>query len=523
MNKIFQIAAIVFFSSIPIALLAQVPQTTWLDYGDDANGEGLIFKTDYGYITFCGYVPLETFKLGVMVTGLNTNHEVLFQKPLISENASYGMYHGQSVIMSNDFGYYQVLFYSTSPTQGYPMLVRYNNEGDTLWTKTYFPDDPWEYRDFVLTQTADSNLLLAGTHIIEPFDSDGILPWKQAIFKLNSDGDFISINEHSGYRSLWNYSIMATEDGFLTGGRMCLNVTDIVEQRFRDFIRKFDNNGNSQWFTQIQVPPAGAETGVYSLHPYTNGNYLYTGGRSGGVLPGDGSTSNVKTRGVAGVLNSLNGDTLFEVHCQEVPGSYQTFFKLIQTDAGGYVGVGTHIDYFDGPSQGWPIGYMVKLDGNLNVEWYRYYVPSIWEGMGRWNNLTDVVENDNGTFTALGMIYTFTGSGPQNGFIQDSYLITVDQLGCLVPGCEVAVQELDAEFGLTIYPNPASDYLTVQFITPGKWSIDLYNMQGKLVNSESVYKKHQHTLSIEALPSGIYLVNCTSAQGRTYSQRIIKN
>lgn len=504
-------------------LLAQVSQTTWLDYGNDANGEGLIFKTNYGYITFCGYVPLETFKYGVMVTGLTTSHEVLFQKPLISEEASYGMYLAQSIIEANDFGYYQVLFYSTSSTQGYPMLVRYNDVGDTLWTKTYFPDDPFEYRDFVLTQLADNNLLLAGTHNLDPFNSSSAQPWKQAIVKLNSEGDFISINEYSGYRSIWNYSIMATEDGYLTGGRMCLNSEDVWNYRFRDFIRKFDNNGNSQWFTKIQVPPAGAEGGVYSLLPNTNGNYLYTGGRSAGTLGGSGETSNVYTRGVIGEINALSGDTLYELHCQQEQWPWQDFYKLKQCTSGGYIGVGTHFYFSEGELSGWRLGYMVKLDAALNLEWYRYYVPGIWEGMGRWNNLTDVVENDNGTFTAVGMIYTHTGNGPQNGFIQDTYLITVDQLGCLVPGCEVAVQEVEIEDDLTIYPNPANDYITVQFPMPGKWTIGIYNMQGQLQSHESAYQIHQHTLSLMTLPSGIYLVNCISAQGKVYRNRIIKN
>ena len=120
-----------------------------------------------------------------------------------------------------------------------------------------------------------------------------------------------------------------------------------------------------------------------------------------------------------------------------------------------------------------PIGFITKYDSNFNQEWYRYYIPSIWTGSGRWNNLTDVVENDNGTYTAVGMIYTNTGEGPQGGFIQDTYLITVDSLGCLVAGCDVAVSEFEYSDQLHIYPNPTTNHLTIQFPSRDNW-INMY-------------------------------------------------
>lgn len=120
------------------SVVAQTPHSTWLDFQDNANGDGLIFKTDFGFLTFCGYVTLENYNLGILVTGLNQNHDVLFEKPLISDTTNFGMYRAQSVIAAIDTGYYQMLFNSSDETDGFPLLVRYDTDGDTVWTKKYF-------------------------------------------------------------------------------------------------------------------------------------------------------------------------------------------------------------------------------------------------------------------------------------------------------------------------------------------------------------------------------------------------
>jgi Secretion system C-terminal sorting domain len=504
-----------------IGALGQLPQTSWLDYENDANGDGLLFKTDYGFLSFCGFVPLETDQFGILVTGIAPNHSVLFNKPVSSDTINYGMYLGQSVIKANDYGFYQMLFYNNNfQTFGRPMLIRYNDMGDIIWTKTYFEGTNWEYRDFVLTQTSDGNLYLAGTHVINPFDD--ITDNNQVLMKLNSEGEYQWHEEFSDLVSVWNYSIIATDDALVVGGRMCLNDNDVITYQFRQFVRKFNYSGVSQWFNKIHVSPAGAEEGAYSVIQLANGNYLYASGRSEGTLSGQGETSNGEIQIVVGEINSLLGDTIYENGYQDHQLN-QKFFKLIKIEGGGYIGVGQHTDYFDGPSQGWPIGFMIKLDANLNQEWYRYYVPSIWEGMGRWNNLTDVVENDNGTFTAIGLIYTYTGDGPQGGFIQDTYLITVDSLGCLVPGCGVSVQEFEATDNLLFYPNPAADHFSVEFPHRDNWTIALYNQQGQLVRNEKINQSNRANFEITNLPSGFYTVKCMATDGRLFINKIIKD
>lgn len=502
-------------------LSAQTPQETWLDYEDDANGEGRIFKTEYGYITFCGYVPAENNHLGVLVTGLSPDHEVLFNKPLVSDTINYGMSYGQGVIKANDFGFYQMLLNFSDENYGCQMLIRYNDEGDTLWTKKYFLDSPWRYRDFVLAQHTDGSLYLAGDKDDNPANVNDIYDRKLFLMKLDSEGNIIWTHIHDDYIALWNYSILLTEDAIVVGGRMFLNNFDIsiYEGYSRDYIHKFDYNGESIWRTTINAPPHGSQAGVYGLLEGPDNTYIYGTGRSLGTLSGSGEQSNTQTAPTIGLINATTGDTIseqsFNVH--EV---WQQIFNLKKTNDGGYIAVGTHVFYET--SYSGPVGFIMKLDENLELEWYRYYVPSIWEGIAKWNNLTDIVENDNGTFTALGMIYTQTGDGPMfGGYVQDTYLLTVDNFGCLIPGCETAVEEFELDIDISIYPNPTKDIININLPQFSDWEITLLNAQNQVLIQNYTQNTKSESLNLSQFTSGVYFLKCTNEKGMQYLKRVI--
>jgi len=499
---------------------AQTPNESWFDYDGQANGPAWIFQTDYGYITFSGLADIETLSKGCLITGLNENGEALWHKPLWSEEGSWPMNFGGAVIQASDSGFYLLLNKRINEELRYPVILRVNDEGDTLWSKPLLVDEPGSYAGFSIAQSPQGDLFMAGYVDLDPDPFE--YNHKFTIMKADSEANYQwHLNTTVG-----NYpvpiSILATEEDVLVGGRLWDGLTDQSYGITKDFIRKFDYDGTPQWLKKIHVPPAGAEAGVYTLLQLENGNYLYGTGRSEGTLSGNGETSNNSTQITIGELNEETGDTILELGFQDhmFP---QQIFKLVKTSDGGFIAVGQHIDGDNGPSEGWPIGYMLKLDENLNEHWYRYYVPSVWEGMGRWNNLTDVVENDNGTYTAVGLIYTNTGDGPQNGFIQDTYILTVDSLGCLVEGCDVGISEFEYSGGLSVYPNPASESVTIQFPSRHNWTIRISNAQGLFVFEEKKIQSLHTTVSVESLPSGIYFLHCINQQGKIFVEQLIKN
>ena len=445
---------IILFFFISVSQFAQFPQESWLDYNNQADGYGKLFRTEQGYLAFTGFTSLTTLLNGYMVTGLDLNGTIVFQKPYSNDTTYWGFYDGQNTIKSADDGYYSVIAKWTEADNFNSVLVKFNNIGDTLWTKELFPELNVQVQSFIPVQNIDGSLTQFG--ILSPIPNDDPTPWTNIILHTDSLGNYLWHEEHDGQQELINFSVLAVNDGYIVGGRASLTFQEHQSHQYHQIVRKFDYAGNQIWYKTVQTSPSGAEAPLVALLQLDNGNYLYAGGRSLGTLSGSGETSNTDTRPVIGEIDAATGDTLWEKGFGANNWQKQ-FFNLKETNDGGYIGVGQHTDNFDGPSQGWPIGFMIKLDQDFNEVWYRSYVPSIWTGMGRWSNLTDVVENDNGTFTAIGLLYTNTGDGPQGGFIQDTYLITVDSLGCIIAGCSVGITEEEISEEILLYPNPANE------------------------------------------------------------------
>lgn len=72
---------------------------------------------------------------------------------------------------------------------------------------------------------------------------------------------------------------------------------------------------------------------------------------------------------------------------------------------------------------------------------------------------------------------------------------------------------------IKMYPNPATSQ--VNFISQGAGILTIYNMAGKLVQTENIHSGVQ-TLSIEAFETGIYTVRFTSAQGVSNTTLVVK-
>lgn len=104
------------------------------------------------------------------------------------------------------------------------------------------------------------------------------------------------------------------------------------------------------------------------------------------------------------------------------------------------------------------------------------------------------------------------------GFQQDTTII-------------VKIQDLNISFLVSVYPNPANDYLVVEFLSPFNTgiNIDLFDMQGKKISAGSLPPSNGSTtvkkqVDIKNFASADYLLNITSANGRLIkSYKIIKH
>lgn len=350
-------------------MYAQSPNESWFDFDNHANGPAWLYNTDYGFIAFSGLSDIEVNNKGCLITGLNTDGEVLWNKPIWSNEGIWAMNFGGAVIEAVDSGYFLLMNKRISEELSYPVVLRVNQNGDTLWSKALLTDEPGNYTGFSIAQSPSGDLFMAGYVDLDPGEFE--YNFRFTLMKADSEANY---QWHSN--SVFGtypvpITILASNEEIIIGGKLWDGALDQSYGITKDFIRKYNYDGTPQWTRKIHTPPAGAESGVWSLTELGNGNYLYATGRSQGVLSGSGETSNTSTQPTIGEISGATGDTLFELGYHDHQFSQQ-FFKLKRLSDGNYIGVGQHLDDEDGPSNDWPIGFMIKLDENLNEIWYRY-------------------------------------------------------------------------------------------------------------------------------------------------------
>lgn len=114
--------------------------------------------------------------------------------------------------------------------------------------------------------------------------------------------------------------------------------------------------------------------------------------------------------------------------------------------------------------------------------------------------------------TAIGFIYTNTGTGPQGGYVQDIFLLTVDQDGCVVPNCGVSVREWEPEEEQPVlYPNPSAGFSAVRLASPAVAQWQVYDGRRALVLSGEQEHRQQIDLQGQSLVPGLYHVRITQA------------
>ena len=73
---------------------------------------------------------------------------------------------------------------------------------------------------------------------------------------------------------------------------------------------------------------------------------------------------------------------------------------------------------------------------------------------------------------------------------------------------------------IAIYPNPVSDYIYIELSDNSICTaIEIYSLDGRLVKSQT---NNLSTIDISSLPMGVYIVKIRMADGKEFSERIVK-
>lgn len=139
------------------------------------------------------------------------------------------------------------------------------------------------------------------------------------------------------------------------------------------------------------------------------------------------------------------------------------------------------------------------LDRELNVIWQQYYIL-----LDQGNDMCQVKEMQDG---GLGMVgYYVNYSQVFALFIHNDY-DALEEQGVIVRP-------------YMFYPNPVSDNLNFQYspdVQPSQ--IELYDLQGRMVLTQSGSLEQ---LNLQGLSSGEYLMNVTLENGKTFTDKVVK-
>ncbi len=191
----------------------------------------------------------------------------------------------------------------------------------------------------------------------------------------------------------------------------------------------------------------------------------------------------------------------------------------------GLVGCGQEYPDYINQSSPQLFGWLFRMDENREVLWERSYLDSTYLGLTF--GLQHVVPTRDGGYIATGTIVNWmTGV-----FESHNWLLKLDSAGCLQPGCgnlNYITNTEEAVFlkgkDIKIYPNPASDYIQVEF--PVDFDFSQNSLAVLVSNTGNIVKQEKISTSITQLNlsdvmSGMYYFMIHRGNEIIGSKRII--
>lgn len=166
-------------------------------------------------------------------------------------------------------------------------------------------------------------------------------------------------------------------------------------------------------------------------------------------------------------------------------------------------------------------GFITKYDNDGNEIWtHRYRHPDFEDGVGRTFLVRDIIEEEDGSITAMGAI-------DETGVSTDVWIFNVNEHGCFnKEECSelqifTATDDISSTQGnLKIYPNPSKDVIKIEGLDLRNSSlVEIYDMSGNKVSANNNITKDG--IDISFLPKGVYTLKLIEGDS-VFSERFVK-
>jgi hypothetical protein len=427
---------------------------------------------------------------------------------------------GYAVVQTDDGGYIAVGEKGNFSIYGHPSLyygdvyiVKTDENGDTLWTKTYGDLDIREVA-YSIDKTNDGGFIICSCRNTSSY---GL--W---ILKIDSNGDSLWSKKYQLGSNGVGYNIKQTDDkGFVvTGTIYSENKTDI-------FLFKTDSSGDSLWLKTYDYHDNNDEQGNCVLQTFdggyiivgiggfediriiktdSNGDTLWTKLYGGNYIDLGNSICATKDGGylisgeytIEGELGlelhiwllktDLKGDTTWTRRINN--GSWGDYaYSCKRTSDGGFIIAGeTTYDNFNSDT------YLIKLDETGNITWE----STINDTSSSNFRAYDVEETTDGGYIVTGYNY------------EDSFLAKVNEYGQFTE-----VKKIDTSIPVKLhlfqnYPNPFNLSTIIKYTIPesGLVTLKIYDVLGReikiLVNEYKKSGSYGFEFNAVGLSSGVY-------------------
>jgi hypothetical protein len=379
-------------------------------------------------------------------------------------------------------------------TGDYFILYRYSPDEDTIYS--YHLDTTYFYHQFWSGQAGDITQIVADSSIYFSGQLQDTTTGKLHIGLFHCDkwGELIEFNSipvEQGYFSWLSGDVADLGDGLLFNTVIYLFNTEDTLSRQRTRFIKTDYNLDTLWM-------------------WTDWSHKHWVMNSGTIVD---SNNDIIVGGQSGILSQLGPDIVFRPTIVKYSSSFETVWDIhlnvghenhsfcsdiIEHSEGIYVATGERRT--DSVKQGW----IIKFDGSGDVLWDSYYsfVDPPYIGIPE-NVLYDIQPTLDGG-------YLMSGSSWDPGMSSKfGWLLKVDSMGCLIPGCqEVGNLENNDLILFEVYPNPTSNNLFVHSPgTPEGSNFVVYDLNGKiLMQWGSMQVDNTYILDVSTLEMGTYVL-----------------
>ncbi|MBS1937332.1 MAG: hypothetical protein JSS84_05920, partial [Bacteroidetes bacterium] len=311
-------------------------------------------------------------------------------------------------------------------------LMRYNADGDTLWTRT-FGDSTHYWVGNQVKQTTDGGFLIVGF-------TDAIYFEGGFVIKTDPMGDQEWMRMYGQGGGLLDgfESAVRCGSGYVLGG-----ISYVSEDNSNMWLQRIDSIGDLLWSKRWGGPYDEAQSYALAL---SDGNILAA---STWGYANDGESA----APYLAKVDSADGSTIWE-HEYGAPGYGKTLFAAKEFPNTDLIACGVA---YDGGNQQ---GLLLRTKANGDSLWmrnYAYHDNVIDQGTGRF---WDVLPTADGGCIAAGVAYNPFGGPYPPGYSQDAWVVKVDSMGCIVPGCDgvgITEQVTNLAGALKLWPNPVQD------------------------------------------------------------------